>query len=361
MTIARYCRLSPEYHSPLVRPAKKDAAGRIPCAYGNDEDQVALAQTPLFYRVAEPERDRTCGGIPVAVDVDHDLGIVNAQPLLRGANDAQVGLVRHQQREVVLREAIAFQEMRRHLRHAAHSVLEHLRAFLVDIMHALIHGLVIARMERTASWHVEKRAPRPIHVVFKIENALVRTRRFQENRPGAIAKEHTGRAILVVKDGGHGVAADRQHFLVRPRAYELRSHGQSVSKAGTRGGQVKAPGVLRRDAFLHQAGSGWEKHVWRNGGKHDQVDLRGIGVGLRQEGFGGFSRHVRRGGAVFDDVAFTDARARANPFVVGLDDFFQIRVSHHLWRNVARYTRDFCRDAVGHDSPCEWVPRTKRT
>src|SRR2546429_7709985 len=55
--------------------------------------------------------------------------------------------------------------------------------------------------------------------------------------------------------------------------------------------------------------------------------------------------------SLFHDVAFADAGTRANPLVVGVDDFLEIRVAHHFWRDVAGDAGDFCRDAVRHISP----------
>jgi len=58
-------------------------------------------------------------------------------------------------------------------------------------------------------------------------------------------------------------------------------------------------------------------------------------------------------------VAFPDAGACHDPFVVGLDDFLQIRVGHHLGRNVPGYTRDFCREAVDMTLLANYFPNEK--
>ena len=180
----------------------------------------------------------------------------------------------------------------------------------------------------------------------EIEDPFVRARGLEQHRARAIAEQHTRCAIRVIQNGSHGIAADDQHFPVRARADELRSDGQRVGKAGTRRGQVKAPGLFRANALLNQASGGGEKHVRGNRGKHDKVDLRGICFGFGQQSLGGFCGHVRGGRALRRDVAFPDPGARAD-----LHDFLQIRVGHHLWRNVTGYTRNFCRNAVGHDAP----------
>src|SRR6266568_4753573 len=95
--------------------------------------------------------------------------------------------------------------------------------------------------------------------------------------------------------------------------------------------------------------------------EHDEVNVRRIGLGLSQQRLRRFRGHVRRGRAPFGDMPFPDAGSRANPFVAGFNDFLEVRIGHHLRRNVAGYTRNLCRDAVRHDSPCELLPGAKES
>src|SRR5262245_43142264 len=54
---------------------------------------VSLLQPALVERRAQRERDRSGGGVAVALDVLHHLGVGQAQPLLGGVDDADIGLV----------------------------------------------------------------------------------------------------------------------------------------------------------------------------------------------------------------------------------------------------------------------------
>src|SRR5439155_22056149 len=78
----------------LVGPAKEEAAGGVAGADGDDQNEVAFAETALRNGVAQPERDRGGSGVAVFVDVDHHFGIVHAEARLGRADDAQIGLVR---------------------------------------------------------------------------------------------------------------------------------------------------------------------------------------------------------------------------------------------------------------------------
>ena len=147
---------------------------------------------------------------------------------------------------------------------------------------------------------------------------------------------------------------------MRARADELRADGQGIGETRTRRGQVKAPRFSCTNALLHQASCRGKKHVRGNAGEHNQVDFRGIRLGLCQQALCGLRGHMRSDHAILGDVAFPDAGTRTDPFVVGFDDPLQIRIGHHLGWNVAGYTRNFCREAVGHDAPCELRPGQRR-
>src|SRR5262249_157269 len=137
-------------------------------------------------------------------------------------------------------------------------------------------------MEGSAARHVEKLAAGAVDIVGEIEDALTVARGFNENRAGSVAKEHASRAIFVVQDGSHLVAADDQSFLVRARTDELRADSERVDETGASCGEVEAPGILGTDALLNEAGCGGKEHVRGDAGKNDEVDLRRIGLGLRK-------------------------------------------------------------------------------
>ena len=64
---------------------------------------VILAEkTPWYIR---PGGDGRRGGVAVAVDVDHALLLADAHAARRGVDDAQVGLVRHEEAHVLARRS----------------------------------------------------------------------------------------------------------------------------------------------------------------------------------------------------------------------------------------------------------------
>src|SRR5579859_99978 len=206
-------------------------------------------------------------------------------------------------------------------------------------------------MERTAAGHVEKLAAGAVDVVFEIKDAFVSAGGLEKDGAGAIAKKDAGGAVGVIKDGTHFVAADDEDLLVGPGANELRADRECIGKAGAGGGKVKAPGFFRADAILNKAGGGGKHHIRSNARNYDQFDLGGVGSGFGQEGFCSFRGEMGASRAIGGNVALADTGAGPNPFVICRDHFLEVGVGEHLRRNVRCDTRDFCRDAVGHDSP----------
>src|SRR6202022_2265339 len=84
-----------------IRPTQKHAAGSVSRAYGHEHHQISLVEAALLDSVAQTQGDRARGGISVAVDIDHYFAVFDAQPFLHGANNAQIGLMGHDQGEVV--------------------------------------------------------------------------------------------------------------------------------------------------------------------------------------------------------------------------------------------------------------------
>jgi hypothetical protein len=80
--------------------------------------------------------------ISVAFDIDHYLRIVHPEPLLHGADNPQVGLVRYNQRQIIACEAVSLQQLGRNFGCAPYSELEDLSTFLMDIVHPFVYGLM---------------------------------------------------------------------------------------------------------------------------------------------------------------------------------------------------------------------------
>jgi len=133
---------------------------------------------------------------------------------------------------------------------------------------------------------------------------------------------------------------------VRAGLDELGADLQCVDKAGAGGGEVEAPGAGCADLFLHEAGSGGEEHIRRDGGDEDGLDLGGVNAAAAQAVARGLGGEVAGGYALVHDVALMDAGALDDPLVVGGDHLLEVGVGEKAGRNVSSYRRDLGADAV---------------
>ena len=102
----------------------------------------------------------------------------------------------------------------------------------------------------------------------------------QNGRARAIAEQHAGVAVLPVNDGRKFFRADDQHSVVGAGHDKLLADFQAVNESGTGGFEIEGGGAVRADFLLHQAGGGGKRHVWRDGGDDDEVNLIGGDAGV---------------------------------------------------------------------------------
>ena len=87
--------------------------------------------------------------------------------------------------------------------------------------------------------------------------------------------------------------------------------------------------------MLQQTGRGRKNDVGGGRAKHDQVEFRRLhagrfhGSGSRMEG------EIARGFTIRSLASLTDTRARADPFVTGLDELLEILVGDDVFRQIA--------------------------
>ena len=157
-----------------------------------------------------------------------------------------------------------------------------------------------------------------------------------DDRAGAVAKQHTGRAVFVVDDARHHVSADDESVLVCARRDHLTRRRQRVRERGTRGADIEPPGVMRANLFLNQARRAREHHVGRDRPDDDQADIVRRETGPLDRKPRRFLAQIRCRDAFVDDVPFADADALHDPLVVRVDDLFEVGICQHSGRHIRR-------------------------
>ena len=171
--------------------------------------------------------------------------------------------------------------------------------------------------------------------------------------PGAVAEEHAGGAIGVIDDARHDVGTNGERVPMRSRADHVRGRRQRVGKPRACGTQIEAPGVVRADLVLDEAGRARKHHVRRRRAHDDEVDVLGRESRLRDRPERRLLREIGGRHAGIDDVALTNACALKNPLIGRVDQLLEILVGEQTRRDVGREAADFRRTIAGvlHHKP----------
>lgn len=156
----------------------------------------------------------------------------------------------------------------------------------------------------------------------------------QDRSAGTIAEEHAGVAIRPIDDARKLFGSDDKDSVVGIGGNKLLRNFDSVEKSGASGAHVETRCIDCTDLSLHETRRAREKHVRRDRGDNDEINVLGSDPGVRDGCFGGFRREIARGLIIRGDSAFVDAGARNDPFGSRLYGFLQFGVGEHFFRDV---------------------------
>jgi hypothetical protein len=178
---------------------------------------IAVAHPSRVERLGERERDG--GGRRVAGALEHGGGPFarDAESLARSVDDAHVGLVGHQQRDLLGIDPGPFERSGCRVDRGTHRAPEHLAAFHLHVAADLGEQQLARRSIRSRV--PREQLARPVH-------------RFDHHRARAVGEQNGGVAIFPVGEPAHRLCTDQQHAL--------GSHGQQT---------------VRVDEPVHEAGA----------------------------------------------------------------------------------------------------------
>ncbi len=260
----------------------------------------------------------------------------HVQPLGRGGDDAQVGLMRNQPVDVRARQPVCIQGFIDDGIQRLDRELEDLVAGHVDL------DAVIGRVgesARDAHRVVEQVFVPAVGVQVGGKDARLGVG-LQHHRTGTVAEQHAGAAVAPVDHAREGFRTNHQRGFRRSGTDEVVGHAQRIDEARAGGVDVERGAAVGTQAMLQQAGGGREDDVGRGRAQHQQVDFGSIDAGGFERARGGLESQVPGGLSRQRDVALAYAGAFADPFVAGLDLLFQIGVGDDVVRQVAAGSDD---------------------
>ena len=195
-------------------------------------------------------------------------------------------------------------------------------------------------MEGAATLEAEVRLLRAVAVERGAADPGAGGRCLDDHRPGAVAEEHTGRAIVPVQKARDRLRAHEQDLPRGPRQDEAAGHREAVDEASARGPQIEDRGTPRAEALLDETRSGGQEVVRRCRRDDDRIEILAAHARSRERFLRGLRRHDRGDLVSLDDVSLADPGALVDPRVGRVHDGLEVRVRQHLRRNVEPPTGD---------------------
>ncbi|CEE61807.1 hypothetical protein XAC2852_230020 [Xanthomonas citri pv. citri] len=327
--------------------AQQRRAPGKPATEGFQQQQLAALHATGAHRFVQRQRHRGRRRVAMAIYGDDHLLHRQLHPLGSGFDDAQVGLMRNQPIQVVLVIATGRQGLIDHRVQRLDRILEDVVA-----LHQQCTAAILAFAESHRDPH---RVPQQlflaaIGVQMGAEDAGLFVG-LEDHRAGAIAEQHAGGAIGPVDDAGQGFCANHQHGLGVATAHELVGHAERVDKTRACSVDVHRTATDVTQSGLQQTGGRRKDQVRGGGADDDQIDLIGGHTGRFHRPQRGEIRQIAGGLVVGDDVTFTDASAREDPFIAGVDNLRHVVVGQHLFGQITTRARDSGIDPLAHTVP----------
>src|SRR5450756_313754 len=325
--------------APSQLPLGEARAPREPGAEPGHQQRIALLQAAVLAGLVQADRDGGARGVAVAVQVGEHLRLGESQTPRRGLDDADVGLVRHEQVDVFHGQPGVAEHLLARADHRARGELEDLAARHVHGVLVQAHRLVARRLAAAAGRHVEIRRAAAVVAQVEAEDAAV-VGGLHEHGAGAVAEEHAGAAVLPVDHLAEHLGADNEDVLVDVGRNEGRGDGEAVDEAGAAGLHVEGAGLGGADLVGDDRRRGRHDVVGRDRGDDDQVELARDERPRLETTAGGDLAEVARRLVHSRDAALADAGAREDPLVRRVEELRDLGVGQHALRHVDAERRD---------------------
>src|SRR5688572_604110 len=315
-------------------PTQKNRAPHEPRSERRQQHEVAVRDPPGARALVERDRDRGRRRVAEAFDVLVDLRSRNLQLLPDGVDDPLVRLVRDEEGDLLVREALLGEQLGRDVGHRLHGDLERLVPLHLDVRELLRElGRVVRRTVRAAARHADEVGVVAVRLHDASEDAVVALRRLEDDGAGAVAEEDARRAVGPVHDAREDLSADDEDVLRLARLDEAVGEVKAVEETGARRRQVRRRRLRRAEVALDEARGRRKERVARDRPDEDHVEVfRGHVRALQRE----LRRLRAQVGELLplrDDVALLDPGPRRDPLVRGVDELLQVGVRQELFRH----------------------------
>ena len=140
-------------------------------------------------------------------------------------------------------------------------------------------------------------------------------RRFQDHRPGSVAKQYASAAVLEVQDAGENFCADYQRATGATGLNQGIGDGERIDKSAAHRLDIKSRPADSAKLALQNTCSGGKHHIRRRCGDDDEIDIAGRAPRRLQGRLAGVQCQIATKNTVVREVARADTAALDDPVV----------------------------------------------
>ena len=197
-----------------LTPAQHHRSPGDPATEGGEQDGGTGLHSPIADCVVERHRYRRSRGVAMVGDVEDDLLHRHAESITGRLNDPEVGLVRHDQVDIVDAEARLVEGSTHRALHAAHGMFEDRLALEMKPVDGRISGAVeLASASERGGHH--RLAGLAVSTEIVGEHARAVGARFIDHRTGTVAEKDAVVSVVVVHQEVQFLGPDHQGALAQ--------------------------------------------------------------------------------------------------------------------------------------------------
>ncbi len=305
------------------------------CAEGDHDDFVATFDFSFAVGFIERDGDGRSGGVAVFVKIDEDAVVGDGEAVSDGIDDAEIGLVRDDEGDVLGAKLGAFDDGVGRVLHAGDGVFKNLASRHRESGEAFTDIFWGGGTSGSATGDIEDAGLFSVGADVGGDDLAFAFLGGTENCGArAIAEKDASGAICPIDEGGEFFCSDDKGISKGSALDHALGDFHGVEEAGASGRDVKGDGFGGADLFLDVAGGGGREGIGRDGGDDDEFDVFSGDPGLFERFEGRFGTKV---GGVFSfggDAALFDPGARDDPLVGGFYKFGEVIVGEDFFRKV---------------------------
>ena len=196
------------------------------------------------------------------------------------------------------------------------------------------HGFGTSRLAAAACWLEQMLAAVAISTHIDAQHAVALFNLAHYCGTGTIAEQHAGISVSPVHNAGQGLSTNNQNLVIQAGLNHLAGHCQAVYEAAAACCQIESGCILSAQTSLHEASGGRENVVTGSSAYDNQINFLRGNLCILQSLYSCIISQIAGCFLRSGNMSLLNTGAFSNPFITGINHFFQIKISQSFFRNI---------------------------